>query len=678
MANNLNNNFHNLRLQINNDEYWDFFLNKDSIDLYYPNKGLQEKCLISYIDSNDPDCVHFDNLYSKRKYYWLDAITDDINLCNIGYVGMDNGFIHFRKDRITNDEFLKLFTSSHLLLKKEDKILQLHQVTGNTMQWEYPLSTIMNDKNIQTIKLNGGFYQGFFKLYKDNYQVLPDKIKSDWLFEFTLNKRDFEPESNKTLNDTYPNNKGIFFYMGTRAENKWWYLYGKTDSEYYEKRCDLSYFEGKYTDDDYEITPDDLLNNSYFEPYKPYIEKSEPYAIDGYFSDECPNVKYEPKTEYIEEYHEYCEDKEQKCILMPTPNWLNYYESYYDCGGNIHKPSNNNKNDNGYLNYCSCDWCENNCGNKDYINTTGYFGDNFLATENYVDLSRQNSYAIDEDYIKEDMFLDENMVLKTCEGYNLNEANVFEIKTDNKFLFFNQTPTGFTVNTYDRDSTIILTGQSPTTTSENYFLLFNRTPTGYTVNDIDNVLKSKINSYKLYKDITGNALAFRITDDGRIGYRYLVLDCDNDNRVGILEEYSSLDIIKNDEWNVIDVRIKMLTPIEDIRCYDRKRKMKIYFYVNGKLKFISKELPEFSFRELNDLKEKQEGVPYNISLGGGTQGLGEMIMLNYHKLPEYVLPLEKNFAGTFIGELKSFKFYDCVLNYSEIVNNVEFEKNSIK
>ncbi len=78
------------------------------------------------------------------------------------------------------------------------------------------------------------------------------------------------------------------------------------------------------------------------------------------------------------------------------------------------------------------------------------------------------------------------------------------------------------------------------------------------------------------------------------------------------------------------------------------------------------------------MKEKQEGVPFNISLGGGTQGLAEMITLNYMAYPEYVFPIEKHFAGTFIGELKTFKFYDCNVNYTEIQNNVEFEKNSIK
>ena len=47
--------------------------------------------------------------------------------------------------------------------------------------------------------------------------------------------------------------------------------------------------------------------------------------------------------------------------------------------------------------------------------------------------------------------------------------------------------------------------------------------------------------------------------------------------------------------------------------------------MNGKLVLISKELPTFNFRELNDTPDKQEGVPFNISVGGGTQGLSDVI-----------------------------------------------------
>ena len=101
------------------------------------------------------------------------------------------------------------------------------------------------------------------------------------------------------------------------------------------------------------------------------------------------------------------------------------------------------------------------------------------------------------------------------------------------------------------------------------------------------------------------------------------------------------------------------------------------FYVNGRLVMVSKEIPTFNFRELKDTLDKQEGVPFNISLGGGTQGLCDVIYYDYKKTPDKVLTLEKEFGGSFIGYFKSFKMYDCMLNFSEITQNYMVEKSNI-
>lgn len=603
MNNILHNNFNNLRLTINNDEYWDFCINKDSYQTYFPKKGMKEDCLISYIDSDDPDCIFFDKLYSKTSYKWDGLINNGVELCNIGYTGVDNGLISYQKDRITNEQFLKIFTESKLKIEKDDIKLHLHQVTGNTGLYDYPVSIIMEDK-YETIKLNGGFYQGFFKLDKDDYQILPDFIQSSWNFEFTLRKKDFEKESDKTLNDKYPENKGIFFYMGTRAENKWWLLYEHNEKEGIKKKCDISYFSDDYTDGNYESENGHLLNMDYFQPIVP--DKPIEYNDDGYFS-----------GDYL---HESC---------CKSPNKQN-----------------------------------------------SYFADSYINNEYYEDLRSEVDY-VSGDYYKPDIPIDVNMKLKTCDGFYLNVPNVYEIKTDNKFIFFNQTCTGFTTSTWNKDNTVILTGITPPDIG-NYYTLFNRTCTGYTTNTIHELLDKKEREYNLYGDIYNNAFALRIKDDGSLGYRYLIKDCDAEFKWSIVEEYSAPNVVTEDEWHTIDVRIDMLNAVSGKCRPSYERKMKIYFYVDGKLKLISKELPEFNFRALNDLKEKQEGVPFNISLGGGTQGLAEMITLNYMAYPEYVFPIEKHFAGTFIGELKTFKFYDCHVNYTEIQNNVEFEKNSIK
>ena len=96
--------------------------------------------------------------------------------------------------------------------------------------------------------------------------------------------------------------------------------------------------------------------------------------------------------------------------------------------------------------------------------------------------------------------------------------------------------------------------------------------------------------------------------------------------------------------------------------------MKLYFYVNGYLIFISKDLIPFNFKALNDVPEKQEGVAYNISLGGGSLGLLEAILPDYYTELKQILPIEKDFCGTFIGDIKSFKMYEGFIDYSSIKN----------
>jgi len=44
----------------------------------------------------------------------------------------------------------------------------------------------------------------------------------------------------------------------------------------------------------------------------------------------------------------------------------------------------------------------------------------------------------------------------------------------------------------------------------------------------------------------------------------------------------------------------------------------------------------------------------------------ERIMLDYYDISDYLLPLERDFGGTFIGDIKSFSFYDCSLTYETI------------
>jgi hypothetical protein len=253
----------------------------------------------------------------------------------------------------------------------------------------------------------------------------------------------------------------------------------------------------------------------------------------------------------------------------------------------------------------------------------------------------------------------------TDNGFNLFEANQYYFYTDNKFMMFDRTKNGYTIKNWVEGTQMMYYGRRSQFTG-NLFILMNRTKTGYTVNTIDELRDQSANNYNPYNDLYNNALAFRITDKGEIGYRMLTIDCEKEGRdkTSIIEGYSFENVIPDCEWVTIMVRL----------CFTLD-KMKIMFYVNGKLVYITRELPSLDLKALNELYEKQEGVPYNISLGGGTQGLAETIQPNYMLNPTRVYPLEKAFAGSFIGYLRSFKMYNCFMEQMIIENNYKYEKN---
>lgn len=539
MSNLIVNNLQLLRMNIDERDYWDFHINHEKLGAESLNSvNLYDKCLISYIDCHIKDCIGDNKLVSYSGYTYSDAFSEGVTLENIGYTGLDNGLFSFRKDRVTNSEFKTLYQDSKLVLPSNDFRLHLHAVSGGTVQYEYPLSIDENGY----IKLNGGFYQGFFR-NACNYSVLPSELNTgdNWCLEFCLKKEDFEKESEKTLNDKYPNNKGIFFYIGTRAENKWMYLYNKDENIYSE--------------------------------------------TDDYIEDEEVN----PNTHIINDF----------------------------------------------------------------------FDVNFPDTED-CDEDEDNDYLDDELDIS---YFD----YETDNGFSLSGSSQYSIDTDNKFLMYDNTPSGLKANTSLGDEKFTYYGKNKRF-KDNLFLLMNHSYSGYTANNIDAYIDSQSSGYtSLVKDIINNALAFRIKDDGSIGYRYIVSDCKSDKGYKVIESYSNPDIIKDNEWCVIHVRIKA-----------SENKMKLMFYVNGKLKYITEELDKLNLHKLDEPDSKQEGVPYNISLGGGTQGLCEAILPNYMLSPTRVYPLEENFAGSFIGRMKSFKFYNCLFESLAIKCNANYELNEIK
>lgn len=651
MANLKVNNYHNLKLRINKDEYWDFFVNKD---VYGYFKDNSDSCIISYVNLADADC---DSgwLQSNNKYTWEDSISVGYTLYNITYTGVDNGLFTFRKDRITNKDFLDIFQANKLKIEENDTSLKLHAVSGNTLQYDYPLHC-----NDEYVTFNGGFYQGFFKTECDKYQVLPTHFDDGETYniEFTLKKCDIEPESKKTLNDKYPDNKGIFFYVGTRSENKWIYLYDKEDVDGLEDCYQLGmddfveggeidkkdHIIGNFYDLDPEFVEDDLTWD--WDDYTNYNYYDESlYAKDSCDWDEMFDYVEINPTETAKTIDETADhiNMSSWCCTVPQREEKYVLKPYFvGCGCPVKYKKEKVKSDDEY---------------DDYLSGCLTFGeDGYIGS--WDDL-------VDSDYDYWEPELDiTDFQYYTDNGFNLGEANWYYFYTDNKYLMFDRTKSGKTIRNWVEGTQYMYYGRK-NNFKGNLFILMNRTKTGYTVNTIDALRDKDANYYNPYKDLYNNALAFRITDKGEIGYRLLTIDCEKEGRdkTSIIEGYSSENVIPECEWVTINIRITFIGG----------DKMKFMFYINGKLKYISKELPRIELRELNDLYEKQEGIPYNISIGGGTQGLAETIQYNYMLNPTRVYPIEKYFAGSFIGHIKSFKIYNCFME--QMIIEKQYEKN---
>ena len=276
-----------MKMRLSNSDYWDLFLCYDCTD-EQDNNQILDDCILVDIDINNDNSFSGDTLYSLTTWTGATINGSGITLNDIGLTGIDNGFIEYDCTGSTSGQtFLSAFTGSTLVLTSADTRFSMTRVTGCT--YEYPIEILTGVTQGRYAQLCGGFYQGFFKLsdktyfeeisdnkftwplewftcppvctgdttvpsgqtcclnpnlayqcYNDgkpipyNYEILPERLGGmggeykpcldGWTATFWLNKSS-ESCTGNTLNNLYPDNKGFFFYMGTRAENKFWDLF---------------------------------------------------------------------------------------------------------------------------------------------------------------------------------------------------------------------------------------------------------------------------------------------------------------------------------------------------------------------------------------------------------------------------------------------------------------------
>jgi hypothetical protein len=288
----------------------------------------------------------------------------------------------------------------------------------------------------------------------------------------------------------------------------------------------------------------------------------------------------------------------------------------------------------------------------------------------------------------------------TCGGNTLNNLYpnnkgfffYMGTRSENKFWDLFSGETGYTTSSgYPLPPPVI----SEEVLNNNPFLVYQPSGCGY----FSGITTERTQEKDKNADIINNALGFRIKDDGSIGFRTIVstgvcktvtattiVDCHEQCGCGctgsttttsvttkyvtgtsIYECYSQSGLVSNDVWSHIAIRFK---PYEQYTgCILKtlpKRKGVLTVYVNGFLKWTLEEFDEFIFRELDEYREKQQGVPFNYSWGGGTQGLLESNTVNGPDVKDEDLVIQNNFAGTFEGKVSTFKLYGCSLDITTI------------
>ena len=130
------NNVRSLDCKVLLDEYYDFMLYKGEAE----GIGIGDGCLAA--DFSDFDIDEAGRIHSLSS--------------------IDNGFIRFRKDVVSNRGFMEILTGSTYHIDSADTRLFLSPVTGNTLDYIYPMCAVTDDEGrVEYLSLNGGFYQGF-------------------------------------------------------------------------------------------------------------------------------------------------------------------------------------------------------------------------------------------------------------------------------------------------------------------------------------------------------------------------------------------------------------------------------------------------------------------------------------------------------------------------------------
>ena len=505
-------------------------------------------------------------------------------LCDIGLTGIDNGLVpNMSGETIEITTGLYTSVQDRFSRYKYDRRMKMHPITGfttsenrlwNDDSYTYDLSYVNAGGDIGYVaQLDGGFYQGFYKIAGYDYQVFPERVSLGWTAEFMLKYR-WTGDTSVGLNNRYPDNKGTFFYMGARAENKFYHYADGSPSQ-----------DTGYTRVTSGLTCMHTCGCS--SSANTASTCLSVYQISGGTSTNCScgcNCQCSVTAQYPESDPLYDEVSNALSLRLSgdTGSPRLCVKVFRITGG--------------------CETSGTCLTGLTY--TTGTSVTEWCSTKGIFDFCSGTTYPNVEHWVQIDAVFQRNEWLDTCDlydkgGLGLIVSNVFTATSANNSISLIEPP---------------LTHEQP------------------------------------YDPATTEVVKF------------------------------------NDMWT------------EEI--YYRLGTLK--FYVNGRLFMVAENFEEIIPRLLNTERENQIGVGYNISLGGGTQGLHdnltfsggcppELSGITYQQDPECLttydldntiysglttqIRLESLFGGSMIGEISAFRMYTEPLNASQIKHNFKILEN---
>lgn len=640
-----------------------------------------------YFDTNNPETSQNLNLtyknYDKKNvlisqnYYNpndenLDCLLPQ-DSCDIGLTGVDNGLVEFMTGETITFTNGLLPDSQKFDRLSFDRRLKLFQVTANTSSNNvrfsgfpdvvlYEIVTKDSPFEGKYHELYGGFYQGFYKLFGYDYEIFPERMNKGWSVEMVLKPRLFDeyfPSSGETtLNKIYPNNKNTFFYFGARAENKFHHHADGTPN------CFTGYT--RVTSSLTGITTCSCCNKTitnsrciFVYPPKSKDGKHDPHV--NYGCDRCGGSKDKSVSCGCGCNEMKCESCGWECqthvcesIIYPTPTPT---PSPTPIPNNcIPTP------------ICtpSCTTCDT-CDDCDICPpNTGFTSieDTCEKDPLYDSMSNAISFRLCGDPKNPQIGVRTILFTGDCETTGSCSNTGITYTTGYTILDYCSTPI------YPDCAEI-----NPLWLEEEHWFQFNAVWERYSWIENDDLwFKGGL------CDITKNV--------------YLESLANNTTSL-ITVPYTRPDAEEAEKIQIVNLNEKWLL--------DKKyRKGRLKIYINGKLFWTIEDFEEIIPRALNTDKEKQVGVPFNISWGGGTQGLRENITFTspdllygpYQQDPENLptndltgttyngletnILLEQNFAGTFEGGISQFRMYVTPLSSPEVKHNFNILKNTFR